>query len=72
MEIETLKVSQLIPYKNNPRRNDDSVDAVAESIREFGFKVPIIIDRNNIVVCGHTRLKAAKKLKMESALHPGG
>lgn len=65
MEIETLKVSQLIPYKNNPRRNDDSVDAVAESIREFGFKVPIIIDRNNIVVCGHTRLKAAKKLKMK-------
>ena len=65
MEIETLKVSQLIPYKNNPRRNDDSVDAVAESIREFGFKVPIIVDRKNVVVCGHTRLKAAKKLKMK-------
>ena len=65
MNIECRKVSELIPYINNPRNNDDAVDYVAASISEFGFKVPIIIDKDGVVVTGHTRLKAAKKLGLE-------
>lgn len=55
-------IDELVPYGNNPRDNDKAVDAVANSIKEFGFNIPIIIDKDNIIVCGHTRLKAAKKL----------
>lgn len=58
-------MSALIPYINNPRINDNAVEHVAASIREFGFKVPILIDRDNVVIAGHTRLKAAQKLQME-------
>lgn len=57
-----MDINLIIPYDNNPRNNDKAVEAVANSIREFGFKVPIIIDKNNVIVAGHTRLKAAKKL----------
>ena len=60
-----LNVDDLIPYENNPRNNDGAVDFVAKSIEEFGFKVPIVVDKNNIVVAGHTRLKASKKLGLE-------
>ena len=66
MKIFERKISELIPYENNPRKNDSAVDAVAASIKEFGFKVPIIIDRDGVIVAGHTRLKAAKKLGMET------
>lgn len=66
MKIFERKISELIPYENNPRRNESAVDAVAASIKEFGFKVPIILDRNDVIVAGHTRLKAAKKLGMNS------
>ena len=59
-----MKISELNPYINNPRKNDKAVGPVMASIREFGFKVPITIDKNNIVVTGHTRLKAAAKLGM--------
>lgn len=62
MEIIVKKIEEIIPYENNPRRNDEAVDYVAKSIKEFGFKVPIIIDKDNVIVTGHTRLKAAKKL----------
>lgn len=62
MEIIMKQVSELITYDNNPRKNDDAVDAVASSIKEFGFKVPIIIDKNNVIVAGHTRLKASLKM----------
>ena len=65
LKIEPMNVSDLIPYEKNPRRNDQAVESVAASIREFGFRVPIIIDQNNVIVCGHTRLKAAKKLKLQ-------
>lgn len=57
-----MDINLLIPYENNPRKNDKAVDIVAKSIKEFGFKVPIIVDKNNVIVAGHTRLKAAKKL----------
>ena len=60
-----LNVDDLIPYENNPRKNDGAVDFVAKSIEEFGFKVQIVVDKNNIVVAGHTRLKASKKLGLE-------
>lgn len=66
MEIIEKKVSELNPYKNNPRKNEPAVEAVANSIKEFGFKVPIVIDQNNTIVCGHTRLKAAIKLGLET------
>lgn len=62
LKIEYLKTDELIPYANNPRNNDEAVDYVANSIKEFGFKVPCVIDNEKNVVCGHTRLKAAKKL----------
>lgn len=65
MQIEYRKLSEIKPYKNNPRKNDSAVDAVTESIKEFGFKNPIIIDAKGEVVAGHTRLKAAKKLGLK-------
>lgn len=66
MKIIEKKTGELIPYINNPRNNDEAVDAVASSIKNFGFKVPIVIDKNNEIVNGHTRLKAAKKLGLQS------
>ena len=60
-----MQIDNLIPYVNNPRLNDDAVEVVAASIREFGFKNPIIVDQNNVIIAGHTRLKAAKKLGLE-------
>ena len=65
METIIKKISELIPYVNNPRNNDDAIDAVASSIKNFGFKVPIVVDSNNEIINGHTRFKAAKKLGLE-------
>ena len=65
MEIVYRDIKSIRPYERNPRRNDDAVDPVAESIRNFGFKVPVVVDDKGTVVCGHTRLKAAKKLGMK-------
>ena len=64
-KIVYKKVEDIIPYENNPRKNDDAVDFVANSIKEFGFKVPIILDKENVIVAGHTRLKAAEKLGLK-------
>lgn len=66
MSIEYINIDEIIPYENNPRNNDDAVPYVANSIKEFGFKVPIIIDENNVIVAGHTRLKSAEMLGLES------
>ena len=66
MQIIYKKVEDLKVYENNPRNNDKAVDAVAESILQFGFKVPIVIDKNDVIVCGHTRLKASKKLGLDT------
>lgn len=65
MEIKEFDTCELKAYENNPRKNEAAVENVANSIYEFGFKVPIIIDKNKTVVCGHTRLKAAELLKLE-------
>lgn len=66
MQIIFKSLDELIPYKNNPRKNDKSVDLVVESIKNFGFKNPIIIDKNNVIVAGHTRHKASLKLGLNS------
>lgn len=65
LKIEYLEADNLIPYINNPRVNGNAVDAVAGSIAEFGFKNPIIVDRNNVIIAGHTRLLAARKLGLD-------
>lgn len=65
MNIVVKKIEDIKPYEKNPRRNDEAVKYVANSIKEFGFKVPIVIDKNNTIVCGHTRYKASKKLKLK-------
>ena len=65
MKIVNVKVNDLIPYENNPRNNDNAVEPVAKSIKEFGFKVPIIIDKDNVIVAGHTRYKASQMLGLE-------
>ena len=62
MDVIEKKLKDIKPYKKNPRNNDSAVDAVANSIEQFGFKVPVVIDKDNVIVCGHTRYKAAKKL----------
>lgn len=59
--------ADLLPYANNPRVNNGAVDAVAASIKEFGFKVPIIVDADGVIVTGHTRLKAAMKLGLKNS-----
>lgn len=65
VKVVLLKTKDLIPYYNNPRRNDKAVEKVAASIQEFGFKVPIIVDKNNVIVAGHTRLRAAEMIGMD-------
>ena len=62
IKVTMRKLAELVPYENNPRDNSKAVNAVAESIREFGFKNPIIVDKDDVIVAGHTRLKAAKRL----------
>lgn len=66
MQVVELKLPEVKPYEKNPRKNDEAVKYVVESIKQFGFKVPIVIDKNNVIVCGHTRYKAAKKLKLNT------
>ena len=62
MKVVERPTETLVPYENNPRQNDDAVAAVAASIREFGFRSPIVVDGDNVIVCGHTRWKAAQQL----------
>ena len=66
MQIIEKRVKDLIPYAKNPRKNDDAVQYVKNSILEFGFRIPIIIDASGVIVAGHTRLKAAKEIGMET------
>lgn len=66
MQIIEMPTGDLIPYENNPRNNAPAVKAVAESIQAFGFKVPIVIDKDNVIVCGHTRLMAALRLGLDT------
>ena len=63
MLIKNMKITDVRPYDKNPRFNDDAVDAVAKSIQEFGWRAPIVVDRDMVIICGHTRLKAAIKTR---------
>lgn len=65
MNIIEKNLTDIKPYEKNPRKNDNAVEYVANSIKEFGFKVPIVIDNNGVIVAGHTRYKASKKLGLE-------
>lgn len=66
MKTIDMKLSEIKPYDKNPRDNDGAVDAVAASIKEFGFKQPIVVDKNGVIIVGHTRYKAAQKLKLDT------
>ncbi len=65
MQIELWTLDRVRPYENNPRLNDNAIDAVAASIKEYGFQQPIVVDSDGVIIVGHTRLKAAKKLGLE-------
>src|SRR4051812_8399773 len=65
MKGELWSISRVKTYDKNPRLNDEAVDAVAASIREYGFRQPIVVDADGIIICGHTRFKAAQKLGLE-------
>lgn len=65
MDIVSKDINDIKPYGKNPRKNNEAVTYVANSIREFGFNVPIIIDSNGVIVAGHTRYKSAKKLGLK-------
>ena len=64
MQIEYVDINSIKPYENNPRHNEEAIPYVMNSIKEFGFKNPIIIDKNNVIIPGHTRLESAKRLGM--------
>lgn len=66
LKVRDIKLSLLKPWADNPRINDEAVDAVVKSIESFGFNVPILCDQQFIIITGHTRWKAAKKIGMKS------
>ena len=65
MKVQNMKLSDIKPYENNPRINDNAVDKVAKSIEEFGFQQPIVVDKNLVIIVGHTRYKASQKLGLQ-------
>ena len=66
MNIVEKRLDEIRPYENNPRKNEQAVEAVKNSIREFGFKQPIVVDHDGVIIVGHTRYKAAQELGMET------
>src|SRR5690554_4979392 len=62
MKVQNVSIDSIKPYERNPRKNESAIEKVANSIKEFGFKQPIVVDANGVIVAGHTRWKAAKKL----------
>jgi ParB-like chromosome segregation protein Spo0J len=65
MQVEMRPIRSIRPYENNPRHNDDAIDAVAASIKEFGSRQPLVVDEDGVIIVGHTRFKAALKLGIE-------
>ena len=65
MKVQEMSIDEIKPYENNPRINENGVDAVANSIKEFGWKQPIVVDKDNIIIVGHTRYLASKQLKLK-------
>lgn len=66
-ELKTVKLKDIVPYENNPRHNDQAVDAVKESIKQCEYIAPIIVDEDMVILCGHTRQKALKSLGRKEA-----
>lgn len=66
MKVQNIAIGKITPYDKNPRRNQNAVEKVANSIKAFGFKVPVIVDRDMVIIAGHTRLLAAKSLGLET------
>ena len=66
MNVQEMPIGDIKPYERNPRKNAAAVDYVANSIKEFGFKQPIVVDADHVIVVGHTRWLAAKKLKLKT------
>lgn len=66
MNIQDISIENIIPYARNPRKNDDAITKVASSIKEYGFKQPIVVDKDMVIIAGHTRYQAAKKLGYET------
>lgn len=66
MQIIEKNISEIQMYENNPRQNDEAVEPLANSITEFGFKVPIVVDKDGVIITGHTRYKAAQLLKLKT------
>ena len=62
LKIEYVDINSIKPYKKNPRKNEDAIPYVMESIKQFGFKNPVILDKDNVIVAGHTRIESAKRL----------
>lgn len=65
MKVENKPIDSIQPYENNPRDNDDAINAVANSIHEFGWQQPIVVDKDNVIIAGHTRYKAAQSLGLK-------
>ena len=66
MKVKYIPITEIHAYENNPRKiPEKAIEAVTASIKNFGFKIPVIIDKNNVIVCGHTRVKAAEKLGLK-------
>ena len=75
MKIELRPIDQITPYPGNPRNNDEAVDAVAASLKEFGIRQPVVVDAAGVIIVGHTRYKAALKLglaQVRSCARPAG
>jgi len=70
MKIESRKLSQINPFPNNPRLNDHAVDAVAKSIQEFGFRQPIVVDPDGVIIIGHTRYKSSNEAGSGKSARP--
>ena len=66
MKILDKNIAEITPYEHNPRKNDEAVEKVANSIKQFGFKQPIVVDKDGIIIVGHTRYKAALELGFDS------
>jgi DNA modification methylase len=66
MDIITMNIAEVTPYERNPRNNDQAVEAVAKSIKEFGWRAPLVVDKDHVIICGHTRWKAAKRLGLDT------
>lgn len=62
LKIEYVDINSIKPYKKNPRKNEEAIPYVMESIKQFGFKNPVILDKGNVIICGHTRIESAKRL----------